>query len=164
MEYFEIHITGDESIIEKAKSLNLKTITINLLNPDKSVLRTEYMTSIRVKFDNYEICRNYVKDISNELRNMGVNIIREKIETPYYEHYKNQSLYMESHFVNDEMKLPTSRNVRKKDLLATDRTYNLNEYDNFKKQYSKEGVELELCLFDTFVEEDLDWFVKYQPS
>lgn len=161
MEVFEIHITGDESILEKANSLNLKTISINLLKPNKEVLRTEHMTSIIAKFENKDVCLGYVKDIANELANMGVKIIRVKVETPYYEHYVKDSLYMESHFVDDSMKLPTSQNVKKTKLLATDRTYDQNNYKKFKNLYTKDGYELELCIFDSYVEEDVDWFNLY---
>jgi hypothetical protein len=37
MEIFEIHITGDERIIEAATQLNLKTIVIALLKPDNRI-------------------------------------------------------------------------------------------------------------------------------
>ena len=40
MKTFEIHITEEESILNSAKELNLKTIVIDLLKPDKSYYRT----------------------------------------------------------------------------------------------------------------------------
>src|SRR5689334_14136900 len=97
IETFEIHITGDKSILQAAKPL--KTIEVQLLRPDKSILRTEYMTShMQHMASGYKGCKQYVDDIVGYLKEIGVNIVRVKIESPYYEHYVAQSLYIESHF------------------------------------------------------------------
>ena len=45
MEIFEIHITGDESIIQASARLGVRSIVIDLLHPDQTHYRTEYMTS-----------------------------------------------------------------------------------------------------------------------
>lgn len=163
MEVFEVHITGDKSIHKVAKSFDHKTITIDLLNPDKSVLREEHMTSIIYKYSfpvSYELCKRLVLQIANVYAKMGVNIVRVKIESAPYDHYMDQSLYMESHFISDEFHLPTSRNQRKSTFLATDRTYEKSKYKEFSERYK--GTELELCLYDSFVEEDTDWFDAYE--
>ena len=45
METFEIHITGTSDINEQLDKLAIKNIVIDLLTPNKEVLRTEYMSS-----------------------------------------------------------------------------------------------------------------------
>lgn len=159
MEVFEVHITGDESIHKAAKELNQKTIAIDLLRPDKSVLRAEHMTSLILKHESYKKCKAHVDEIVKQYESRRVPIIRVKIECPYYLHYRADSLYIESHFVSDEMFFPTSRNQRKAALLATDRQYGLERYQAFLEQ--NKSHELELCLYDSFVSEDLDWFQLY---
>lgn len=155
METFEIHITGGQDIITLAKKLSLKTIVIELLNPDKSRFRTEYMTSHVAKFDNYQTCKDYVDDAAQKLG----SVVRTKIESPYYKHYVNQSVYIESHFDAIDSKYPISKNQNKDSLLATDREYRKENYEDFRRRYK--GVVVELCLFDSNVNEDLDWFKLY---
>lgn len=156
METFEIHITGSYGINAELDRLGIKNIVIDLLKPNKRVLRTEYMSSFISKHTNLAECRKYVDSI---LPNLSSDIIRVKIESPYYEHYKEQSLYMESHFkpFNDEY--PISRNARSGKELATDRTYYEKDYPAFIDKWKHEDVEM--CLVDTFVEEDEDWFNLY---
>jgi hypothetical protein len=93
MEVFEIHITADEAIIEAAKELNVKTIIIDLIRPDQSLFRTEYMTSYIYRCENYDECKEYVDDITVKLTNLGVKIVRVKIECPLYQKYIGNSLY-----------------------------------------------------------------------
>lgn len=159
MEIFEIHITGDKSILKNGNDLGIKTISIDLLQPDRNFHRTEYMTSHVHKCENFEICRKYVDDTVDKLRKAKTNIIRVKIECPYYEHYVNDSIYIESHFEDRNGRFPISKNQNKDFYLATDREYNRELYKNFTERYNGEIVEL--CLFDSFVEEDLDWFSLY---
>lgn len=153
MEIFEIHITADKSILNN--ELGLKSIAIDLLKPDGTTLRTEYMTSQVARFSNYILCKEYVDDIVRLIP----NVIRVKIECPYYNHYIDQSCYVESHFLSDDFKFPTSRNQRKTELLATDRTYDKSEYQMFTEKYK--DVIIELCLFDSYHTEDKDWFNYY---
>lgn len=159
MEVFEVHITGDEAIHAVAAKEGLKTIAIDLLKPDGSVLRTEHMTSHVYRFENYDRCSLCVQNVVNKFEIAGVRVIRVKIESPYYEHYRAQSLYMESHFQAEDFKYPTSKNQRKTTLLATDRTEDKTKYEAFKNQHK--GNELELCLYDSFQAEDKDWFDHY---
>lgn len=149
MEIFEIHITSDAKILDLKE---YKTIAVDLLKPDFSLLRTEYMTSEVMKFINYDKCLETVLEIADKLE----NVIRIKIECPYYPHYKEQSLYMESHFKTTEANYPISRNQKKTTFLGTDRTYSQAEYDGFRKKWA--GVDLELCLYDNNYQEDADWF------
>jgi hypothetical protein len=162
MEFFEVHITGDNSIHDIGQILCQKTIGIDLLRADKSVLREEHMTSLIYKYEqpnSYDICLRLVGQLAAIYVKNGVYVQRIKIECPYYQHYVDQSLYMESHFESDDFELPTSRNQRKTTFLATDRTYDKSEYQEFAEKYK--GKELELCLYDTFVKEDKDWFDEY---
>jgi hypothetical protein len=155
MEVFEIHVTGDESIHENT---DLKTIAVDLLRPDGSVLRTEHMTSHVGKFPSYIDCKLFVDKLARDLESKGTKIVRVKIETPYYEHYVSKSLYLESHFEDKNFEFPTSRNQRKSTLLATERAY---EYDNYEELRASRD-EVELCLYDSWVNEDKDWFDAYE--
>jgi hypothetical protein len=159
MEIFEIHITGDESIHRIAKKYDHKTIAIDLLRPDRSFIRTEHMTSLVLNYpfprESYKECKSLVDQIVLSYESDGLKITRVKIECPFYEHYVNQSLYIESHFETESTHYPISRNQKKTVCLATDREYDKDEYFMFKKQH--EGKELELCLYDTFPKEDIDW-------
>ncbi len=161
-EVFEVHITGNESIHDVARSFNHKTIAIDLLKPDGEVLREEHMTSLLLKAENYATVKAEVDQIVENYALNGVSIIRVKIESPYYEHYVNQSLYMESHFVSNDFKFATSRNQKKTTLLATDRCWHINQYVNFMKNNSEH--ELELCLFDNNPYEDGDWLHSYEDN
>lgn len=163
MEVFEVHITGDESIHEVGKKNGYKTIAIELLRPDGSVIRVEHMTSMVVKFENYAKCKSYVDNVVAFLKEAGVKLWRVKIESPYYEHYRDQSLYMESHFESAEFKFPTSRNMKKTEVyLATDREWNPAEFDRFRERYV--GCDVELALYDTMPTEDADWLGLYNTK
>lgn len=160
LELFEIHITGDKSIVDTCKDLNLKTIEVDLLYPNKSVLRREYMTSIVQKFKDYESCRFYVDSTVITLMNAGVHVVRTKIECPFYKHYVEQSLYIESHFESKNNLYPISKNAKKDSYLATDRRYNKACYSDFCNLY--QNCVVELCLYDPYIEEDADWFELYR--
>ncbi len=159
MEVFEVHITGDESILTNSKMLGLKTIEVDLLGPDFTYIRTEAMTSHIHKAESYAKCKEWVDDMVARLMAAGTVIHRVKIETPIYDHYIDQSLYIESHFEDDSGQYPISKNRRKTTFLATDRSYKQNEYDAFRKTH--QGRDLELCLFDSDAKEDADWFARY---
>lgn len=160
MEIFEIHITGDESILENGKKLSLKTISVDLLDPNKNVIRTEHMTSQVLKFENFKDCKSSVENMVLKLKQLNTKIIRVKIESCYYEHYVDISKYIESHFITENCQYPISRNVRKTEILGTDREYNKSNYDKFVQKWNKEIVEL--CLYDSFIEEDSDWLGLWQ--
>lgn len=159
MEIFEIHITGTRNIHEIAARYNgHKTIAVELFRKDGSFLRAEHMTSFIMKFDgenNYETCKSQVLSIAEQYRTDGASIWRVKIESPLYKRYEKQSLYMESHFPATDFEHPLSRNQKKLKFLATDRTYDQNEYSIFAETYKDK--ELELCLYDDNIHEDKDW-------
>jgi hypothetical protein len=158
MEIFEIHITGEKGINKEFDKLGIKNIEIELLTPESKVLRTEYMSSFVTKQKCYEDCKRMV---DNLLFKLSSRVIRVKIETPYYPHYEDMSLYMESHFKPKSNLFPVSRNVKSGKLMATTRTYEKNAYIGFLELFGKDGEEVELCLFDTFIDEDKDWFELY---
>ena len=147
MKIFEVHITGDESI----HSLGLKTIAVELLRPDYSVIRTEHMTSHVFKFPDFEMCLEHVNSISKRIS----NIKRIKIECPFYECYREQSIYLESHFITKNNLFPISKNAKKEEIMGTSRVYSKDQYDKFMEMWH--GEITELCMYDTFVEEDADW-------
>ena len=151
MKNFEIHITGEKSILTYS---DMKTIGVRLLRPDLSVIRTEYMTSHRAKFESYRECKDFVDFHVKRIEKISP-IVRVKIETPYYEEYVKDSLYMESHFRTNDNKYALSQNEKKDYMLGTDRTYNPNQYCEFKNLWY--NAEVELCVFDSFPQEDEDW-------
>lgn len=154
MEVFEVHITGDSRIHEAAKKYDLKSIEVELLRPDGSVLRNEHMTSHVFKFPNYEECIQHVLDIRDELKRWCA-VWRVKVECPVYDHYLDRSLYLESHFDTKNNLFPISRNVKKEKWMGTDRTYDHTQYDGFRRRWH--GEVLELALYDSHLQEDWDW-------
>lgn len=157
METFEIHITGaTKAINTQLDRLGIKNIIIDLLKPNYRVLRTEFMSSFVTKHNNLDDCKRYVDSV---IANLSCEIIRVKIESPYYEHYKEQSLYLEAHFKPFNTNYPIARNIKSFKELATDRTYDKDEYEAFQNKWIKEDVEM--CLVDSFIEEDKDWFDLY---
>jgi hypothetical protein len=159
LETFEVHITGSENIHKVGEVLLYKTIAIDLLRPDQSVLRTEHMTSMVVKQPSFESCQTAVLQMVENLRAGGVDIIRVKIECPFYPHYVPISKYLESHYESGLFVHPTSRNQNKSTLLATDRVWDHDHYEGFRQSYVNHMVEL--CLYDTYANEDDDWFSLY---
>jgi hypothetical protein len=156
METFEIHITGSHGINQELDLLGIKNIVVELLNPKLELMRTEYMSSFIIKKQSILECKDFVDELLTKLK---TQIIRVKIESPFYEHYREQALYLESHFKPFNALYPISRNARSKKLMATDRTYEKGQYDVFKDKWINEDVEM--CLYDTFIEEDSDWFKLY---
>lgn len=163
-EFFEIHITGDESIHRLAKAYGHKTIAIDLLRPDYSTIRTEHMTSLILKYpfrtEAYDDCKKLVDKIVDRYLADGLKIERVKIESPVYDYYEEESLYIETHFESNDTFYPISRNKKKTVCLATDREYNQYNYWNFKEKH--EGKEMELCLYDTNQLEDIDWLKLFE--
>ena len=161
VEFFEIHITSDEKIHTAAAKLGIKTITVDLYTPEGTVLRSEHMTSFVIDAENYEACKEKVDKIVKTLEE-SCTLVRVKIECPFYKHYQKASLYMESHFVTEGNYYPVSRNRKKTASLGTERTYNKDNYEKFAKKWQKEQIEL--CLYDTNVKEDSDWFDLYAEN
>lgn len=156
---FEVHITGDSSIIDELDKLNIKNIIVELLDRDYEVLRLEFMSSFIVKLP-YCVIHQYVLDLVEKLKHC--NIIRIKIECPPILELFPMSLYVESHFEPINNEYPLSRNFKSKKMMATDREYMKNNYYSFIDKWK--DVDCELCVFDSFIEEDLDWFNLYKKQ
>ncbi len=156
MESFDLHITGDERILQASADVGLKTISIELLTKELEVIRVQHMTSVVLQFQSFADCLAHVNDVIVPALAAKSDIVRVKIESPVYDHYIEQSLYLESHFVVEDTKYPASRNAKKAAILGTDRVYDHMMYDMFREKWKNET--LELCLYDTFIEEDDDWF------
>lgn len=160
MKTFEVHITGEtDKILKEFDALGIKNISVELLGKDRSTLRTEHMSSFTMKAIAYENCKVIVDEIVKQLH---ANVIRLKIECPVYPEYIERSIYVESHFVDNEKRnFPLSRNVRSGKIMGTDRMYDKNFYDTFIEIWKNEGAEVELCLYDDYIREDFDWFKLY---
>lgn len=155
---FEIHITGQENIIPILTENNIKNIIVELLNPKGETHRTEYMSSFIHK-SMYSNIHYYVLSIIDDL---CLEPIRVKIECPPISNLFHMSLYMESHSKGKSNVLPTSRNKLSGKYMTTKREYNKNNYNKFIEE--NKDTEVELCIFDSFKEEDLDWFDLYKGN
>jgi len=88
MEKFEIHITGNYEILEFFEKRNLKTLEAFMYNKEGQICGYEAMSSFVMEFENYQKCKNFVDNLVNEIESENLEIIRVKIECPYYEkHY-----------------------------------------------------------------------------
>lgn len=160
METFEIHITGSPNIIEFGKKHIIKTIAVELLKPDYTLIRTEYMTSIVKRFLDLDECKDkFVRPLVARLEDNDIKVDRIKIESPYYNHYLINSHYIETHFQTTDSKYPISKTQKKlmenEKFLGTDREYKTHRYEEFREKWAKE--EIELCLVDTNINQDRDW-------
>lgn len=157
---FEIHITGEKNILKELDSWGIKNITVELLKPNLNVLREEYMSSYIITC-NYDEIHGRVLTLLNALHS---KIFRVKIECPPRRELFPLSIYMESHFTTNINKVyPASRNKKSKKIMCTDREYNKNNYTKFMQKY-KGIADVELCIFDSWKEEDLDWFNLYSKK
>lgn len=156
---FEVHITGEKDINEELDALSIKNIIVELLHPDLSVYRTEYMSSFVIDRWSYEDCKNYVDTIVSLLKS---KIIRVKIECPFDIKYVERSLYIEAHFDHKfrHQLYPLSRNAKSGRIMGTSREYFKSDFEQFRDWWKDEG-EVELCLYDDYIREDFDWFKLY---
>lgn len=164
MEKFEIHITGSENILEELSKLQIKSIEIDLLKPDKSVLRRQHMSSTVQEFKNLSDATKWTESLSAMLETKGVQIIRKKIESPIYEHYLSTALYMETHWRTSGWGSQVlSEIVHSGKMIATDRLYRIRDTELIKAFLKRHSLrQIELCLYDTFISEDYDWFNLYR--
>ena len=121
----------------------------------------QHMTSIIKNFTDKQTAIDFAIDLSKLLTKLDFNVIRTKVESPIYQEYLNDALYVESHFESDQFIFPTSRNIKKNTLLATHREYDKNFYQHFIDHHHKKNHELELCLYDTNIYLDTKWFNCY---
>lgn len=173
---FEIHITGESGIHFACKNIGIKTIIIDLLQPANvrfgsdmfyhNRVNREHMTSFTFSGEKEDVFKETLRVVGEISKYDNARISRIKIESMFFSTLINESLYMETHFNSDEFKLPTSLNVTKGDMtkkyLATDRTYNKSRYFEFMDKYSNNDIEL--CIFDSFVDGDKAWFDFYSKE
>lgn len=161
MKIFEIHITGkDSSIIEEFHNLGYKTLTIQLLSPECEVVGYEYMCAIQGKFELYEQCLEFTLDLITRIKS---EIVRVKIESPFYQEYIEKAIYAEVHFVPlTPGLLPTVYNANGNKYVTTERIYDKEEFTLLMEKYSEIKSEFELCLFDSNPEFDDRWLSFYK--
>lgn len=162
MENFEVHITGSPLVHTVAKRWGHKTIAIDLVGRDRNVMRAEHMTSIILQAEDLYECAKEVKAIADRYRAEGVDIYRVKIESPPYPHYVPIALYAEAHYKTEDCILPISRSQHKSYYICTDRLYQFySDFEEWKDWHCSKQHEVELCLMDTFPQEDADWFTAF---
>lgn len=107
---FEIHITVKEAevepFMEDCSAIGVKPIILDLYTDGGPI--KDVMTSSRFRGSTMEVMR-HTKDLANEIRDLGYEVVREKIETvPWHPaamvHAPKQSAYFEAHiaFTPDE--------------------------------------------------------------
>lgn len=167
---FEIHVTVRDAELESFKaaciSLNVKPILLDLQNANGNTVFHDLMTS-SVHMGTNPTVYNELKRISSGLRNLGFNVVREKIEAaPWHpaapsENHLTQVMpkdcYFECHFavitneekmdrlreISNENDMHLSRNIFKKldggffKIMTTYRRYD-GTFEKFKK--SVEGI------------------------
>lgn len=156
---FQIHITDETENVYKLSELSIRTITIDLLKPDFSLIRSEHMTSYDIKISSLDM-PIYVFGLTKMMMSYNCKISRVKIETAPFEDLFEQSLYIESHFnptPDDYKKYAISRNQKTGEMLGTDREYDKSKYKEFIKKWNDKTEEIELCIFDTNPGKDKDW-------
>lgn len=165
MKTFEIHITvnlDDASMFKNICDLaDIKCIEIESLDMYGQNVDIQHMTSIIKKFVDKKEAIEFAKSLSYKFCKCGISVHRTKVESPIYEEYLNDALYVETHFESDQFVFPTSRNIKKNTLLATHREYDKNFYQHFIDHHRKKNHELELCLYDTNINLDTNWFNYY---
>ena len=146
---FEIHITGSDNIHDACKARSLKTIKIELLRKNYSVIRIDHMTSIHINVPNIVDAMFYVNELEEYLKSNNVDIFRSKVECPllpeYSEFIKN-SLYVECHFLSDNSLCPVSKNVGGSKFLGTLREYDKRNYLEFYFNKLDTNADVELCV------------------
>lgn len=165
MKTFEIHITVNDNVAQFHNVcefiLGIKTIQIESLDRFSNPVDVQHMTSIIKNFTDKQTAIDFATDLSKLLNKLDFNVIRTKVESPIYDEYLYDALYVESHFESNQFIFPTSRNVKKSTLLATHREYDINAYQYFIDFHSKRNHELELCLYDSNINLDTEWFNCY---
>ena len=118
-----------------------------------------------MKFEDYDKCKKWTDKLVSDLLDEEISILRVKIEVPYNHKYIFQSIYIEAHFIPKDWGFPVSKNVGSQKLLATAREYDNTKFASFNEKWKTDHSlmlpEIELCLFDSYVEEDKEWFKVY---
>lgn len=162
---FEIHITGSKDILNFCRDNYLKSLELDLLDKNLKVIKTEYMTSIVRKYQNFPLCKEATLNLAEKIKMAGIRVDRIKIESPLVSSYVPHALYIETHFYERApFKYPASRNITKSHAILTDREYNNRLFEKFMDKHYEvdENREFELCLYDDNMKEDKEWFESWQ--
>ncbi len=160
----EIHITGDEKLLDYCQRFNIKCLTIENLGPGSQVLSREYITSINKKFEFIMDARYYLVGVCRDMELYGIKVARVKIETPFYPEtsYAN-AIYLECHYsgfcVNHNFYHPQSRKIPdNQPYMKTARCYDKSKFEEFVTAW-KGVADIEACVFDSSpVLHDKKWF------
>jgi hypothetical protein len=163
MKKFEIHITGKNSLIlHDFEALDLKTLTVHLLDKYLNIVGTEHMCCIQKSFESYEKCLEYTLSLTARLK---AGIARVKIESCYYLEFIDKAIYAEVHCSPHVFGLPFVFNVNSKKYVSTERTYTKSEFLDLKERYEGiNGSEFELCLYDSNPNFDDHWLSFYKEK
>lgn len=160
----EIHITGDEKLLDYCQRFNIKCLTIENLGPGSQVLSREYITSINKKFEEAQDAYWYMIGLCEDMKRKAVKTIRGKIETPFYpETSYTDAIYLECHYsgfcVNHSFYHPQSRKIPDtQPYMKTVRCYDKSKFEEFVTVW-KGVAEIEACVFDSSpILHDKKWF------
>lgn len=161
----EIHITGDEKLLDYCQRFNIKCLTIENLGPGSQVLSREYITSINKKFEESQDAYWYMIGLCEDMKRKTIKTIRGKVEVDYAAIANLPILYLECHFNcgqlgdSDNLYLPLSRKVpQDSPYMKTARCYKAKNFAKFIETY-RDIDNIEACVFDSSpVLHDKKWF------
>lgn len=160
MRTFEVHITGEEAILEEFKFLGIKTLEVELLDREERVVGKEYMCSLVLKAENLPECKQMVATILTQIKS---EVFRIKIETPFYLDYLLDAVYVEVHFPKVDTVHPFVRNVSSNKFVSTKREYNVHKFLQLRNEFiNYPKAEFELCLYDSNVNFDNHWIKHFE--
>jgi hypothetical protein len=157
---YEFHITANEHSIKALSEFGIPIIGIAMLDKDGFEIQRDWMTTITKSFHSQENAISYLGSILQKIQ--GTPIFRVKIETPYEEGLDlNRFKYIETHnkiVQRPIYYMPTSKNIITEELIETHRCYNVEKFERFAQSY---GGKVELCVMDTNIQHDYEWFKLY---
>lgn len=155
---YEFHITAYESSIRELSKYDIPFIGIEALAMSGIAVQWDWMTSYSNFFPSKESAINYIGVLLEKIKNTP--IYRVKVETPYESDLNFEEFrYIETHLNSVDNNLPKSKNIITNEIISTDRTYNFKEFKSFAERYRTSKVEL--CVMDTNVYHDHNWFRFY---
>lgn len=165
----EIHITGDEKILDYCQKNNIKCLTIENLTPGHTVLSKEYITSINKRFENVRDAEYYLTGVEYDMELCGIDVIRGKIEVPYTKSI--DPIYLECHYsgritpVKDNLCHPVSRKIPdNQPYMKTVRCYDSNKFEEFVNDWQN-VADIEACVYDSSpVLHDKKWLDAWQAK
>ena len=155
-EVFEIHITGEPEIIKWLERRNYPYLAIKMLDRDLQTVSLDCMSAIKLEVPDLFTAQSWVIERLCELNSEDINVYRVKIEAPPLDKYLKKCLYIERHWKTSlkNVEFPLSYVVNKTKYVATERCYDKKLFKQFSEQYEK----TEVCLIDTNINHDKNWF------